>query len=78
MISLKKRKKYDLQSIHRYEMQELANIHETRRNPGRITENSHPEFKVLDDPDAIQQVHNWQSVLQDVAELNLYYGNFVR
>ncbi|KAG8369151.1 hypothetical protein BUALT_Bualt15G0121500 [Buddleja alternifolia] len=31
----------------------------------------HPEVTVLDPPDAIQQVHNRQSMLQDVADLNL-------
>ncbi|KAK4434278.1 Inositol-tetrakisphosphate 1-kinase [Sesamum alatum] len=33
--------------------------------------NAHPEVTVLDPPDAIQQVHNRQSMLQDVADLNL-------
>ncbi|PIN21094.1 Inositol-1,3,4-trisphosphate 5/6-kinase [Handroanthus impetiginosus] len=32
---------------------------------------AHPEVTVLDPPDAIQQVHNRQSMLQDVADLNL-------
>lgn len=42
--------------------------------------NSHPEVTVLDPPDAIQQVHNRQSMLQDVADLNLSdpYGNLDR
>ncbi|KAJ8640786.1 hypothetical protein MRB53_017480 [Persea americana] len=31
----------------------------------------HPEVTVLDPPDAIQHVHNRQSMLQDVADLNL-------
>ncbi|KAF8410291.1 hypothetical protein HHK36_002817 [Tetracentron sinense] len=31
----------------------------------------HPEVTVLDPPDAIQHVHNCQSMLQDVADLNL-------
>ncbi|XP_026393290.1 inositol-tetrakisphosphate 1-kinase 3-like [Papaver somniferum] len=36
----------------------------------------HPEVTVLDPPDCIQQVHNRQSMLQDVADLNLsdFYG----
>lgn len=40
--------------------------------------NAHPEVTVLDPPQAIQQVHNRQSMLQDVADLNLSdrYGNF--
>ncbi|KAL1534243.1 Inositol-tetrakisphosphate 1-kinase 3 [Salvia divinorum] len=33
--------------------------------------NEHPEVTVLDPPRAIQQVHNRQSMLQDVADLNL-------
>ncbi|KAI3460108.1 hypothetical protein Pfo_016771 [Paulownia fortunei] len=33
--------------------------------------NAHPEVTVLDPPNAIQQVHNRQSMLQDVADLNL-------
>ncbi|KAL7085379.1 hypothetical protein ACP275_14G278800 [Erythranthe tilingii] len=33
--------------------------------------NAHPEVTVLDPPDAIQQVYNRQSMLQDVADLNL-------
>ena len=39
---------------------------------------THPEVTVLDPPDAIQHVHNRQSMLQDVADLNLSdsYGNF--
>lgn len=41
-------------------------------------QNTRPEFTVLDPHDAIQQVHNRQSVLKDVADLNLYYGNLVR
>ncbi|KAL6527314.1 Inositol-tetrakisphosphate 1-kinase 3 [Orobanche gracilis] len=32
---------------------------------------THPEVTVLDPPDAIQQVHNRQSMLQDVSDLNL-------
>ncbi|XP_042514620.1 inositol-tetrakisphosphate 1-kinase 3-like [Macadamia integrifolia] len=32
---------------------------------------THPEVTVLDPPDAIQHVHNRQSMLQDVADLNL-------
>ncbi|CAL5383914.1 unnamed protein product [Camellia sinensis] len=32
---------------------------------------AHPEVTVLDPPDAIQHVHNRQSMLQDVADLNL-------
>ncbi|KAL3812299.1 hypothetical protein ACJIZ3_013567 [Penstemon smallii] len=32
---------------------------------------AHPEVTVLDPPDAIQQVHNRQSMLQDVADLDL-------
>eukprot|EP00268_Persea_americana_P042891 TRINITY_DN4297_c1_g2_i5.p1 TRINITY_DN4297_c1_g2~~TRINITY_DN4297_c1_g2_i5.p1 ORF type:complete len:336 (-),score=71.82 TRINITY_DN4297_c1_g2_i5:440-1447(-) len=32
---------------------------------------NHPEVTVLDPPDAIQHVHNRQSMLQDVADLNL-------
>ncbi|CAI9771330.1 unnamed protein product [Fraxinus pennsylvanica] len=32
---------------------------------------NHPEVTVLDPPDAIQQVHNRQSMLQDVADMNL-------
>ncbi|CAK9157931.1 unnamed protein product [Ilex paraguariensis] len=32
---------------------------------------THPEVKVLDPPDAIQHVHNRQSMLQDVADLNM-------
>ncbi|KZV51400.1 inositol-tetrakisphosphate 1-kinase 2-like [Dorcoceras hygrometricum] len=32
---------------------------------------AHPEVNVLDPPDAIQHVHNRQSMLQDVADLNL-------
>ncbi|CAA0809086.1 Inositol-tetrakisphosphate 1-kinase 3 [Striga hermonthica] len=32
---------------------------------------AHPEVTVLDPPDAIQQVYNRQSMLQDVADLNL-------
>lgn len=31
----------------------------------------HPEVTVLDPPDAIQHLHNRQSMLQDVADLNL-------
>ncbi|MCL7024083.1 hypothetical protein MKW94_030215, partial [Papaver nudicaule] len=31
----------------------------------------HPEVTVLDPPDCIQHVHNRQSMLQDVADLNL-------
>lgn len=40
--------------------------------------NAHPEVTVLDPPKAIQQVHNRQSMLQDVADLNLSdrYGKF--
>lgn len=40
---------------------------------------AHPEVTVLDPPDAIQQVHNRQSMLQDVADLNLSdpYGNIL-
>ena len=40
--------------------------------------NEHPEVTILDPPRAIQQVHNRQSMLQDVADLNLSdrYGNF--
>lgn len=36
----------------------------------------HPEVTVLDPPDAIQHVYNRQSMLQDVADLNLsdFYG----
>ncbi|XP_073281664.1 inositol-tetrakisphosphate 1-kinase 3-like [Primulina huaijiensis] len=39
---------------------------------------AHPEATVLDPPDAIQNVHNRQSMLRDVADLNLSdpYGNF--
>ncbi|XP_047945327.1 inositol-tetrakisphosphate 1-kinase 3-like isoform X1 [Salvia hispanica] len=33
--------------------------------------NEHPEVTILDPPRAIQQVHNRQSMLQDVADLNL-------
>ncbi|KAL3634057.1 Inositol-tetrakisphosphate 1-kinase 3 [Castilleja foliolosa] len=33
--------------------------------------NANPEVTVLDPPDAIQQVYNRQSMLQDVADLNL-------
>ncbi|KAG6409213.1 hypothetical protein SASPL_132247 [Salvia splendens] len=33
--------------------------------------NEHPEVTVLDPPRAIQQVHNRQSMLQDVSDLNL-------
>lgn len=38
----------------------------------------HPEVTVLDPPYAIQHLHNRQSMLQNVAELNLsdYHGNF--
>ncbi|CAA2995974.1 inositol-tetrakisphosphate 1-kinase 3-like isoform X1 [Olea europaea subsp. europaea] len=32
---------------------------------------NHPEVTVLDPPDAIQHLHNRQSMLQDVADLNL-------
>ncbi|XP_052202439.1 inositol-tetrakisphosphate 1-kinase 3-like isoform X2 [Diospyros lotus] len=32
---------------------------------------THPEVTVLDPPDAIQHVHNRQSMLQDVSDLNL-------
>lgn len=41
---------------------------------------NHPEVTVLDPPDAIQHVHNRQSMLQDVADLNLSdcYGNWFR
>lgn len=37
----------------------------------------HPEVTVLDPPDAIQHLLNRQSMLQDVADLNLSdsYGN---
>lgn len=37
----------------------------------------HPEVTVLDPPDAIQHVYNRQSMLQDVANLDLSdtYGN---
>ncbi|KAF8377694.1 hypothetical protein HHK36_031078 [Tetracentron sinense] len=41
---------------------------------GQILEDyrqKHPEVTVLDPPDAIQHVHNRQSMLQDVADLNL-------
>lgn len=31
----------------------------------------HPEVTVLDSPDAIQHVYNRQSMLKDVADLNL-------
>jgi ABC-type molybdenum transport system ATPase subunit/photorepair protein PhrA len=31
----------------------------------------HPEVMVLDPPDAIQHLHNRQSMLQDVVDLNL-------
>lgn len=31
----------------------------------------HPEVFVLDPPDAIQHLHNRQSMLQDVVDLNL-------
>lgn len=36
----------------------------------------HPEVTVLDPPNAIQHLHNRQSMLQDVADLNLsdYHG----
>lgn len=39
---------------------------------------THPEVTVLDPPDAIQRLHNRQSMLQAVADLNLSdsYGNF--
>jgi inositol-1,3,4-trisphosphate 5/6-kinase/inositol-tetrakisphosphate 1-kinase len=38
----------------------------------------HPEVTVLDPPNAIQHLHNRQSMLQEVADLNLSngYGNF--
>lgn len=38
----------------------------------------HPEVTVLDPPDAIEHLHNRQSMLQDVADLNLSdcHGNF--
>ncbi|KAL1564709.1 Inositol-tetrakisphosphate 1-kinase 3 [Salvia divinorum] len=41
--------------------------------------NEHPEVTILDPPRAIQQVHNRQSMLQDVADLNLSdrYGKVV-
>ncbi|OMO73838.1 Inositol-tetrakisphosphate 1-kinase [Corchorus capsularis] len=37
---------------------------------------THPEVTVLDPPDAIQHLHNRQSMLQDVVDLNLsdFYG----
>lgn len=37
----------------------------------------HPEVTIVDPPDAIQHLHNRQSMLQDVADLNLSdcYGN---
>lgn len=31
----------------------------------------HPEVTILDPPDAIKHLHNRQSMLQDVADLNL-------
>lgn len=31
----------------------------------------HPEVAVIDPPDAIERLHNRQSMLEDVAELNL-------
>jgi inositol-1,3,4-trisphosphate 5/6-kinase/inositol-tetrakisphosphate 1-kinase len=40
----------------------------------------HPEVTVLDPPSAIQHLHNRQSMLQEVADLNLSnsYGNFTK
>ena len=39
----------------------------------------HPEVTILDPPSAIQHLHNRQSMLQEVADLNLSnsYGNLV-
>jgi inositol-1,3,4-trisphosphate 5/6-kinase/inositol-tetrakisphosphate 1-kinase len=34
----------------------------------------HPEVTVLDPPNAIQHLHNRQSMLQEVADLNLSNG----
>lgn len=35
----------------------------------------HPEVIIVDPPDAIQRLQNRQSMLQDVAELNLFDCN---
>ncbi|KAH9655492.1 Inositol-tetrakisphosphate 1-kinase 3 [Citrus sinensis] len=42
-----------------------------RWEPGSTNRQKHPEVTILDPPDAIKHLHNRQSMLQDVADLNL-------
>lgn len=42
-----------------------------QKNGARLLRKRDPEVTVLDPPEAIRLVHNRQSMLQDVADLNL-------